>query len=263
MNLARRVRGRHILLTIMSVSLVLAGLSCPWAGSTPSAAAIALLAVSIFHANLVGLWVAFGNGWIRLAAAMAFSVAVSVFFAWIVSWEELIGFVVFFSGIVGVVGATGACLRWLFGELCQAGLFDRESDGLQFGLRHLFILTTIVAVAVATVQALHRTGLSLPGGVVPLIATLVALISLATVVQIWALFGHKLTLSRCVVVASIAVAASAGILLFRTHMVFWVVTIAVSQSLTVSALFCVRFEGYRFVKRQAIASQNATGGLEP
>ncbi len=243
-------RGWYVLATIVIVSLIAAIVSCAGYSRFPDPLMVVVLAVTIFYCNLVAFWLALGKGWVRMATAVVFVLVVTTSVAWTAGWREYVAFLFFYSGIVSVVGLTGLFLRAFFGEMRKFATEDSDRDALQFGVRHLFILTTLVAFTVATLQALIQTKMfAMDMGAAMIITFLVASISIATIVQIWAFFGNRLTWLRGAVVAVIAIATSCGVIAIRSDLYFWMTVIVLNQALTVSALLCIRFEGYRFVKR--------------
>ena len=81
-----------------------------------------------------------------------------------------------------------------------------------------------------------------------IVASMVASISLMTVVAIWALLGREITIARALALGLAMVVGAIGTGVFSHDRVFWISVILVAQALAVGAILCIRAERFRFVR---------------
>jgi hypothetical protein len=198
---------------------VVAGLLLAWAvytwaiGISLALAACGLFSLFLAEAALFGIWAALGTtGWRFLAAVMTpiylFVVFVTASKGW--GWKNLEVDVLFFSAFAvptAVIFLVLCGLRHRRRGFCliQMGTPSRPPEGLQFTLRHLFILTAIAAALLAVGRGLEHFPATGDGSKTAILFAVVfpylILIELAT---LWAALGTGRPLPLLLVVLPIA-----------------------------------------------------------
>ena len=75
-------------------------------------------------------------------------------------------------------------------------------------------------------------------------------LSIATVINIWALFGKQITSWKVIVVIAMTFASAVASRFLFSEIWFFTAVAFGSQILAVAAMFCLRMQRYRFVKRR-------------
>lgn len=139
------------------------------------------------------------------------------------------------------------------------GKFQRHADtegfteGLQFGIKNLAVLTTIVAVLMGLRSILESQLAQLSSTTTQLtvvIITIVCVMSFNTLLGVWAILGKANWLR--ILIAALAIPASsslAPIFAIRRIPGIWITVFSTAAVATILILTCLRIEGYRFVKR--------------
>jgi Na+/melibiose symporter-like transporter len=152
----------------------------------------------------------------------------------------------FCSGITTVTAATAASVRSISGNLLQLESTEVAEGNLQFGIKHLLIWTTIVAVITPIIQWLEFSG---NGRDLQIVGTLTLAYSLVAVFQIWAFLHHRFDLKKMIACLSMVATAGAVVVWMFGDVTFWLVVTFISQFMVAGSLYCLRMQDYRFVRR--------------
>ena len=144
----------------------------------------------------------------------------------------------------------------LAGSFQLLGLEQKDfEEGIQFGIRHLLILTTLVAVLFGLwnffSESLKEYFLSNQLSRMLSILTLITgLVVLLTLISVWGVLG-KWQLWRLALMLPIGLSAVYGASLYAPGNNFWIWTFIfwICWAALLLLLFLLRLEGYRFVKR--------------
>lgn len=200
---------------------------------------------------LMGAFAGLGRRIWRWPVVVVWTPLMGLYAAMITGGSSLREFEVFVLGIVGVVSLTTLALRIWKGDLMRIKPDTDQADALQFGIKHLLIWTTVAAILVAICQAIWNATLSGGGTDLIFIFGLAASLAIATVIDIWAFFGMRITTDKLVVVVLMtAASAIANYYLMRHNSDFFVIVAIVNQVLVILLMWILRMQGYRFVKRK-------------
>ena len=124
-------------------------------------------------------------------------------------------------------------------------------EGLQFSIRHLMLLTFVVACLTTVGKLLEPTRAHFD-----VLATVVVLgLCYVTVAltSIWAILGmgHPVVRSIFVVVIAISAGLFAGYVIAGEELGFWVSTTGLQAVLLISSLAVIRGVGYRFLAKES------------
>jgi hypothetical protein len=150
--------------------------------------------------------------------------------------------------LVAAVTWIVRCLKGAIQHIHDSAPDARE--GLQFTIRHLLVLTFVVAclVTIGKAVAPHLPRLH---DVTMLSAIAVCFVSVA-LVAIWAILGLGHVLFRSIVL--FVIAAIVGWILARvidnTYYIFWTSTTILQATYLMASLLVIRACGYRFLARQ-------------
>lgn len=218
-------------------------------GRPTSIPGMILVAAAIWICNLSAFLAAFGQSYLRFLTVLVPPPLVALL-AWVSRAPDYWAMSIFFYGLFVIVAGVGGILRVTSGRLLYRPHVE-SSEALQFGLRHLFITTTAIAM-LATIGRLIETAnwILVSISALVIVATVALSIGSVTVVAVWALFGRRLTLVRWgVLLGSLLLASVVLVIGLDPHLrVFWFSTALLENFLFIAALLCLRIEGYRFVK---------------
>ena len=130
-------------------------------------------------------------------------------------------------------------------------------EGLQFKIKHLFIITAAIAILIAILKAL-APNFSFNGSEITTLLLVVGLLSVNALVSVWAVLGNvvsvRLVLSALTAVLLVLVCLSMQHYFVRPvaffDMVFWLSFTALSWVASTLQLYLFRREGYRFVRHE-------------
>ena len=136
----------------------------------------------------------------------------------------------------------------------EANNTDNYREGIQFGIRHLVLLTTAVAIMCGLWNALAPLADDVwnsAGGIFQILALIGGTISLYTLLSVWSLlgrwkiwrFGTMLLLGSVAIASTVWLAASGS-------RGFWIAMFVICWIALIILLTLLRIEGYRFVKKR-------------
>ncbi len=262
----QRERWRTVLATVVGLAIAvffaLGILNDSMSNDSP--VGMIMLATLVFLCGLLGFWVGFGAGHSRWIVPLL-STPVLAFAASFHAARERPEFFVFSFGIVGIVAIMTCLLRFWKGNLGYVVPGMDDADGLQFGIKHLFIGTTVVAVFVCECQ-LFIQGMGDWSDRYSLWLTILGMaicISLTTIVYIWAMFGNQVDHWKIITLTLVtALAMAANYYIAPGSGSSIVYAVLVSQCLMLFAMFSLRMQGLRFVKSGCSASTESQIGTE-
>jgi hypothetical protein len=155
--------------------------------------------------------------------------------------------------IIAIVAITTLILRVWKGRLQVVADQEGRIDALQFGIKHIFIWTTAIAIFLGVGQFFLKyvdlLGLSRnQASTFLMIFGLSLSISIATVVNIWAMLGSRISIFKTITLILVTSGAMvANFFLFPIGYFFAIVTL-VTQFLILFTMFVLRRQGFRFVK---------------
>ena len=217
----------------------------------PSVSSALFISLMFCQTSLLGMWCGLGRShWsLRLIGLIVGTGYLTIVFgAGIDDLSEETVFVVVVA--VLLVAAVTWIVRWLKGAMQQIhGSAPDAREGLQFTIRHLLVLTFVVACLltigkVLAPRLLHIHEISLLS-VIALCFVCVALVA------IWAMLGLGRVLLRSIVFFMIA-AAMGWILarvVDRSDHIFWISTTIFQATYLTASLLVIRSCGYRFLAR--------------
>jgi len=206
------------------------------------------------QASLLGIWGSLGAGpwWIRLVGIVAGSVCLATGAA-IGIGERDLGTIVIFTFTtfsVAVVYIIFRCFRFRIGSPRNEGTARAE---LQFGIRHLLIVTVVVAVMLAVSRSLEFN-LS-DYGQLPLAIIFASPYALVGMLSPWAILRGRLLIVRAVILLAIAATAGWGLaqmIKAIDAMKFWMGISLTEAVLLIASLIVVRSCGYRLMRRRKL-----------
>lgn len=216
------------------------------------------LAVIVFFSPLmlisclVGTYVGLGNLPWRWPVALILAPVIGWYADLSVGESSLFEFEVLVLGMVGITGVTSFVLRAWKGELKQIATGVRSVDALQFRIKDLLIWTTLAAIFVAVAQAILKTqAIDFSNySTFSSILGMAACTAVATITNIWGMFGSRITMIKIVVVFIITFSSAVGCyVLLRPEGSFFAAALVVAQVMAVLLMFLLRRQGCRFVKR--------------
>ena len=201
---------------------------------------------------MLGCWAGLGNArWRWLIIALA-SPLLGVVCS-IAADGELLEFQVFCLGIIGVVSLTTLTLRRWKGRLHQVHQSVYRAEALQFGIKHVFTWTTAIAVFLGigkyAANYLVPLGSSTNGlNTLLMIFGLAACVSLATVVNIWAMLGDRVSAIKIFSLVIVTAGAMLGNYLLAGRGFIFAGMVLASQALILITMLLLRMQRLRFVK---------------
>jgi hypothetical protein len=200
-----------------------------------------------------GAYAGLGNHPLRWPAVLIVGPLIGWYASFSLGGNSLPEFEAFCLGIMGIVASTTLVLRRWKGTLRPVATGGLHSDGLQFGIKDLLIWTTVAAILVAIGQALFKYSENNNAGRIDeylMILGLSISLAIATVVNIWALFGNQVTALKLLTVVLMTFGSAASCYWLYSMQVWFFAMIAIANQFVVVALMlALRKSGYRFVKR--------------
>lgn len=210
---------------------------------------VAFFALLVWQCEMLGFWLGLGTSRFRWLVVPLAAFALG----WMASHAaegEFVEFQVFCWSILFFVGFTTGMLRRFVGNLQRIDAGAATREGLQFGIQHVMLWTTVLAILFGVCRYLAELELFrlAGGGEFGYIAAIGCCISFATVATVWAVLGKGILLSRIVGMALVIVVGSTLTQLVGTQ---WQFTFAssIAQTLVLVFLVLLRFDRYRFLKR--------------
>jgi hypothetical protein len=225
---------------------------CLQTSGRPDAPAVIAFSLGILFASSLGFWLGMGNSWWRFWIVPLVGPLIGFMGGFRHGGHEQLEFQTFFLVIVAVVALTAFVLRVFKGQLKLIQSDDPIEDALQFGIRDLMIVTTIVAVVAAFGPSIvrwispdntPRTNILLA------IIGFSAFLAISTVTSIWAFLGRQVSVPKILIVVMAIAATSAGAWLFMPgNNLFFALLTVTSQFLVAAALTALRLTGLRFAR---------------
>lgn len=205
----------------------------------------------VWQCELLGFWAGFGRSVARFLV-IAFAVPTLVWTSNVATGGgEIAEFAVFCLGVFGVVAMTTGLLRRFAGSLdrVEPGLARREA--LRFGIQHVMIWTAGLALFFGVFRVLVQVGIG-TGGVSSQVEIflLACCMSFCSVASVWAIMGTRILPSRTVGMVLVTGFAVTLTQLLSREWLFSLSTL-LSQLLIWLTLALLRWDGYRFLKRDA------------
>ena len=239
---------------ILTIALVSMFVSHYWVSpSGPTLSAIPFFSSIFLFSCFVGAWAGLGSGVHRWFALCA----IPPLLAWIIclAIRSLNEYGIFFMMVVSVTGfilVTTLVLRLAFGRLVRTEYDQVIEEALQFGIRDLFLWTTVIAILLAVTKGITNLDISPHPGQHQFILLSTIGMGSATVVNIWALFGKSITTTKMLAVfAMICIAALINYFSFDDMPWFFPGVVILCEVTTLALMYCLRQGGYRFVKRSS------------
>ncbi len=212
---------------------------------------IVFVGVLFSQTSLLGLW-----GGLAIVGLPVRFIGVTIGIAYLIplyslsasDWGFEVMLLIFFA--TAVVACVMLVVRWRWARLenITAETFAVQAEGLQFSIRHLMILTFVIACTLGAGRWLrpvfHGSAQWSELFVFGLCFVIVALISA------WAMLGRSYVLLRTFVVLVIC-ASMGGLLAFlldREAYWTWILLLLTEASAILASLYVVRRAGYRLVR---------------
>jgi hypothetical protein len=221
----------------------------------------------------IGLWVGVDNNWRHIPLQLVgFALVVSVLVLFSTAGPSL-DFAIFLMSLLGGVTVVIVATPIIFFRVLKNGSLKKPQPGefasfkevMQFGLTHLIILTTVVAVLISVGQWLANW-IDVVSSHDPIIVVSKLGLSLAigSVVSVWATLGRR-PLFR----TALAVLVAVGVIILNYFIIRvgpfqWAYAgmTLVAWVETMVLLWCLRIEGYRFVSRPRNESVEQTKPIQ-
>ncbi len=240
-------------IAIVEVVALLLILGVGKASPGPSVTGGIAFSLLIFVCSSIGIWGGLGYWpwrWIPFAL-----VALGIgFFACFAFGHNGPEFHIFCLSIIAVVLLTSMALRFWKGQLQFIAVDDDRQDALQFGIKHIFVWTTAIAILLGGWQLVYPTLIDANVFVnsrwllLLSIAGLGSMISLSVLVNIWAMLGQRVTLFKLIVLIGVTNGAGYFNNLIMPGGSFFLYCTIGSQTLVTLALIGLRWNDLRFVK---------------
>ncbi len=212
-----------------------------------------LTGMSIFF-FLVGGYVGFGVNRVRWVVGPAFCLVGAAAVAWFAGGRAELGVLFVLCVLFSVTAAifTGL-LRVVKGELKVVDQNAGYVSAFQFGIVHIIIVTTLVAVLISVgklVFSMLSTAARGPNDELVLaVPVAVFCVVFPLFVSFWSFFGVRLTVGKLIVNCLVTVFAAAAVAWLFRSLPHWPVSVLLSQILFAVLMWLLRQQGYRFVKR--------------
>jgi len=237
--------GAHLLF-----GLVLWAIGRPGSHATgPTLSLTLFVGLAFAQGSLLGVWGSLGAGpwWLRLAGlgigGSGLAIGACAGLAEL-DWETFFIFI-FATVLVAAVLTVFRCFGFRIGLPTTGGIARTE---LQFGIRHLLILTVVVAVVLAIGRNLKISYSDIDD--VPFLAVIASAYALIGILSPWALLGGNLVVVRGVFLLAIAAAVGWGVgQVIPFTLSFWIGIGLTEAVLLIASLLVLRFCGYRLMRR--------------
>lgn len=243
---------------LVAAHVALAGMFAWWADAGEPTVPLALyVGVTFCQTSLLGIWGGLGSRhWIERLVGVALGIVVlAPLFSWGL-WASLQGEIL---GLVALCTLATAGVMLLVRRVAEMRSIEASSttspakslarEGLQFSIRHLIILTSVVASLIGLGQWLGPYVGSFHSSV-ELVVLGLCFVTIGLGAP-WATLGTGSPIVRSVIVLAIAVGAAFVPLLVDAHwpVVFWLVVMITEVGLLLLSLAVIRWCGYRLVRR--------------
>jgi hypothetical protein len=245
-----RVRIIWLICIHITLGLLLGAITAA-TGSGPGLLSASFVGLVLSQTSLLGIWGGSGTNrwWIRLVGVLVgvgylgpqFGTCIDELDTEIVLLVAFATFAV--ASVLLVVGCFGPRIRLVSDE-------GTPTTRVQFSIRHLMILTFVLACLLALAKWLQP---ALDLRIVPILLLIGLALALVGLVAVWAILGTKHPLAGTVVLLPVAAGTGLGVATFLPGPEFaiWMTaTLTEALSLVVS-LFVIRSCGYRLRRRSA------------
>lgn len=261
----------HVACDLISVAVS----TTPWRVFGP--AVVAFVALLSSQVCLLGIWAALGTTrWPRRLAGvlLGLGIVVGVSVAAESHWRSDLGSFLLLVGITGA--AAGAVALFLLVlrawslrvARLEAGATVDVAEGLQFTIRDLLILTTVVAILLSLGKIIRWLGPGFSGLHIPLPELGVMILGVVSValLTLWTGLGLGSPARRLFVLLPFCVATGLFIPYFQGYSPWWRYVVWVSVTvgeamLVVVSLWVVRVEGYRLIRSNRHCTDKKTNPL--
>jgi hypothetical protein len=215
---------------------------------------LSFMALILAQVALVALWAGLGRArtWIRLPVAAAGIVYLGT--VWSLILRHLSIQIYSLTVLAGCLMWAGTVVvRRLRAQLVLAAAGGPEPEGLQFTIRHLLILTFLVACLTAGGKAAAPH--FLPASLLVIIVLSGVSFTAVGLAAMWAMLGERRPWLRCI--ATILIAAGFALLVKFVHpsqMYEWLCVLMMEAIWLLLSLYVVRRCGYRLVSVRRPAS---------
>ena len=251
-----RFRWKLVFAALVAATIVLWVLLCYRieVGLGPNLAAYAYFATLNFHSALLGFWVGLGHARWRFVFVAIIGVTLAAISNQLFGANGFWEFQMYTLGNICVVAGTTWALRLGYGTLRQlAGEDTRQGNALRFGIKQIMIWTAVIAVLHVVARLVfdfaQRWGIGgLRTDTLVMIGGLAFCVSIATVVNVWALLQIHVSIVRITILVIIVVGASMGIYLWWDGGLLFAATTMIAQLFMGIAMWLLRMQGLRFMK---------------
>jgi hypothetical protein len=226
--------------------------------------AIAYMATGFSQCGLLALWLALGQStWKQrastslLGAVCLWLVSAFAYKTWRASQLMMLSGIIF-GCIASLAGVLYVASRRKSGfRLVRQGAESLPSATVQFSLRHLFLFTVVVSIALAggTLMKLLLGKVGEIAGLALICSVIIACFLGAVLAVLWASLGQGRLPLRLAV--AFALATAAGLIppfYLQVRLRYYAITLGLTtlaQAITIFSLLVVRSAGYRLVRRDA------------
>jgi len=155
-----------------------------------------------------------------------------------------------FYAVVAFVAATTFTLRLAKGTLRRIQPEEGALDALRFGIKDVMILTAVVAGLVSISKLVAGLKIAETGKTSLIISLLSVGLGVATVINIWAMHGRTITPAKIsAIFIFTSLAAIINWMTMDDQRWFFPLVIVTCETVAVGLMYCLRLDGYRFVKR--------------
>ena len=245
----RRHQWKNVFWGIFSVVLVAFVCTTISPGDLPGLRLVVHLTSIVFLTTMAGFWLGLGIGLLRFPGSILGALSIGVVFGLVVDSAGSMLHPLFCLIITLVTGFSAYLIRHFSGELLRTGPDQQIDESLQFGICHILIWTTIVAVVIAIFQILSFESMSSQS--LQMVCVLASAYSITAAVMIWSMLGATMSWARIGICLAFVTAAGGVAHLYFDGRNFWVFVTFFSQLLIACSLLCVRMQDYRFIPRAA------------
>ena len=205
---------------------------------------------------LLAIFASVKQRWWLYVSTVVILIANGAFLAGLTRSPELL-VVLLPLGIAIPVVATLEVVKLKWGRFSRAVDLNKSfSEGLQFKISHLLIMTTVVAILIAILQSIAPAFRGGPSSMYYILSMIVVLLSTIALVNVWAVLGQKIKwrIWLSLLVAALVLAAALFGLSYLNRIrdrdfMLWGGMTVITWSTSLLQLFLFRREGYRFVRR--------------
>ena len=249
------LRSPAWVLTLLLV-IVCLGSRLLFDGISPSLAGVVFIGLGFALSTIAAYWFCLATHWIRYLLLLTAALLLGVLFGFSNGPQNRFDWIIFLLplAISIPVVVTIEITKIFFGkfERLNSNSTQTFQEGIQFSIRQLVILTTVVAIGFGLWNAFRDSILeqminSDGGRIWRIVLVIAATIATYTLFSIWAVLGH-FKYYRLFVCLWIGVAAIYAGSRYGPMPTFWFVMFLICWAGQVAMLLLLRLEGYRFVR---------------